>query len=94
MKSELERRGMKVSSLTLHYIDDWASTLREFHRILKPGGQLIYSVHHSFMEFKHFDRPDYFAHELITEVWNKKESGPVEVSFFKRPATARSKYSN
>ncbi|XEC92991.1 class I SAM-dependent methyltransferase [Paenibacillus tarimensis] len=73
-----------VSSLTLHYIDDWALTFREFHRVMKPGGNLIFSVHHPFMDFKHFDRPDYFAHELLKEIWNKKKSGPVEVSFYRR----------
>lgn len=76
---------MIVSSLTLHYIDDWAPTFREFHRVMKPGGSLIYSVHHPFMDFKHFNRPDYFAHELLSEIWNKKESGPVEVHFYRRP---------
>lgn len=74
-----------VSSLTLHYIEDWAPTFREFQRVLKPGGSLIYSVHHPFMDVKHFDRQDYFARELLTEVWNKPESGPVEVSFYRRP---------
>ena len=74
-----------VSSLTLHYIDNWVPTFREFHRVLKPGGNLLFSVHHPFMDFKHFDRPDYFAHELLTEIWNKKESGPVEVTFYRRP---------
>jgi ubiquinone/menaquinone biosynthesis C-methylase UbiE len=74
-----------VSSLTLHYIDDWVPTFREFNRIMKPGGQLIFSVHHPFMDFKHFERPDYFAHELMMEIWNKKESGPVEVTFYRRP---------
>lgn len=80
-----ETFNLIVSSLTLHYIDDWVPTFREFHRILKPGGQLIFSVHHPFMDFKHFERPDYFAHELLMEVWNKKESGPVEVTFYRRP---------
>jgi len=74
-----------VSSLTLHYIDDWVPTFREFHRIMKPGGQLIFSVHHPFMDFRHFERPDYFAHELLKEIWDKKESGPVEVLFYRRP---------
>jgi SAM-dependent methyltransferase len=80
-----ETFNLIVSSLTLHYIDDWVSTFREFHRVMKPGGHLIFSVHHPFMDFKHFDRPDYFAHELLMEIWNKKESGPVEVKFFRRP---------
>jgi len=76
-----------VSSLTLHYIDDWAPTLREFRRVLKPGGRLLYSVHHPFMDVSIMDesRRDYFAHERLTEVWSKQESGPVEVSFYRRP---------
>jgi len=74
-----------VSSLTMHYIDDWGPTLSEFRRVLKPGGTVIFSVHHPFMDFTLFDRPDYFAHELLSEVWNKKESGPVEVTFYRRP---------
>lgn len=82
---EDEAFDLIVSSLTLHYIEDWAPTFREFQRVLKPGGSLIYSVHHPFMDVKHFDRQDYFARELLTEVWNKPESGPVEVSFYRRP---------
>ncbi len=74
-----------VSSLTLHYIDDWTPTFREFHRVLKPGGTLLYSVHHPFMDFSLFDRPDYFAHEVLTDIWNKKDIGPVEVTFYRRP---------
>ncbi|WP_054022975.1 class I SAM-dependent methyltransferase [Bacillus sp. FJAT-28004] len=32
-----------ISSLTLHYIDDWVPTFREFYRIMKPGGQLLWT---------------------------------------------------
>ncbi|GAB6930383.1 class I SAM-dependent methyltransferase [Paenibacillus sp. JCM 10914] len=74
-----------VSSLTLHYIENWTATFKEFSRVLKPGGRLLFSVHHPFMDFKHFDRPDYFARELLSEIWNKQEAGPVEVSFYRRP---------
>lgn len=82
---EDEAFDLIVSSLTLHYIEDWTPTFREFQRVLKPGGSLIFSVHHPFMDVKHYDRPDYFARELLTEVWNKQESGPVEVTFYRRP---------
>lgn len=82
---EDEAFDLIVSSLTLHYIEDWTPTFREFQRVLKPGGSLIFSVHHPFMDVKHVIRPDYFARELLTEVWNKQESGPVEVTFYRRP---------
>ncbi|GGE15194.1 ubiquinone biosynthesis methyltransferase UbiE [Marinithermofilum abyssi] len=74
-----------VSSLTLHYLDDWTFPFCEFHRVMKPGGQFIFSIHHPFMDFALHNRPDYFAPEWLVEVWNKKESGPVEVTFFRRP---------
>ncbi|CAG7653113.1 hypothetical protein PAECIP111802_05400 [Paenibacillus allorhizosphaerae] len=74
-----------VSSLTLHYIEDWAPVFRQFHRVLKPGGQLLFSVHHPFMDFTIFQRPDYYAHEVLVDQWDKKEAGLVEVTFYRRP---------
>lgn len=82
---EDESFDLIVSSLTLHYIEDWEPTFREFYRVLKAGGSLLFSVHHPFMDFTHFDRPDYFAREQLSEVWHKKESGLVEVTFYRRP---------
>jgi ubiquinone/menaquinone biosynthesis C-methylase UbiE len=74
-----------VSSLTLHYIEDWELTFQEFQRVLKPGGQFVFSVHHPFMDFTSFKRPDYFTQELLEEEWNKKEAGRVKVVFYRRP---------
>ncbi|MFU1794318.1 class I SAM-dependent methyltransferase [Paenibacillus azoreducens] len=74
-----------LSSLTLHYVEDWQPVFAEFRRVLKPGGRLLFSVHHPFMDFTVFDRPDYFARELIVDRWTKKEAGEVEVAFYRRP---------
>ncbi|GLX70456.1 class I SAM-dependent methyltransferase [Paenibacillus glycanilyticus] len=79
---EDESFDLIVSSLTLHYIEDWDSVLTEFRRVLKPNGQLLFSVHHPFMVYQQFDQQDYFARELLTDIWNKKETGPVEVTFY------------
>ena len=35
-----------VSSLVLHYLEDWSAPLAELRRVLKPGGRLILSVNH------------------------------------------------
>jgi ubiquinone/menaquinone biosynthesis C-methylase UbiE len=35
-----------MASLVLHYLEDWTEPLAELHRVLKPGGRLILSVHH------------------------------------------------
>lgn len=34
------------SSLTLHYAKDWDTLCREIYRVLKPGGELLFSAHH------------------------------------------------
>lgn len=73
-----------VSSLTLHYIEDWKLTFKEFHRILKPGGILLFSVHHPFTDIKLSREMDYFSTELIVDKW-KKEGKVHEVPFFRRP---------
>ncbi|MGM0896500.1 MAG: class I SAM-dependent methyltransferase [Bacillota bacterium] len=73
-----------VSSLTLHYIEDWELTFTEFHRILKLGGVLLFSVHHPFIDIKLSREMDYFSTELIVDKW-KKEGKVHEVPFFRRP---------
>jgi SAM-dependent methyltransferase len=74
-----------VCPLVLHYLQDWQPTLREFQRVLKQNGLLVFSTHHPFMDWKLFNRPDYFALEKLEDEW---EIGKVE--FYRRPLTTMS----
>ncbi|MEH7754516.1 class I SAM-dependent methyltransferase [Bacillus toyonensis] len=72
-----------VSSLTLHYLENWTQVFQEFQRVLKPGGELIYFVHHPFMDFTKFTCEDYFEKQLLVDTWVKPNI-TIEVSFFRR----------
>lgn len=73
-----------ISSLTLHYLKDWKPVMREFNRVLKDSGMLVFSVHHPFMDFTVFNRDNYFATELLTDEWDTHK-GKQEVQFYRRP---------
>ncbi|GAA0342541.1 class I SAM-dependent methyltransferase [Bacillus carboniphilus] len=72
-----------VSSLTLHYLRNWTQPFSEFKRVLKPGGTLLFSVHHPFMDYTKFECQNYFETLLLTETW-KKPNVTVDVSFYRR----------
>jgi SAM-dependent methyltransferase len=71
-----------LSSLTLHYLKTWETVMSEFHRVLKPKGNLVFSVHHPFMDFTVFKRENYFLTELLEDEW---KSTKVKVQFYRRP---------
>ncbi|MDF8265942.1 class I SAM-dependent methyltransferase [Luteipulveratus flavus] len=50
-----------MCSLALHYVKDWAPTLAEMRRVLKPGGRLIVSIIHPFVYAFCYQDADYFA---------------------------------
>ncbi|MGK5627454.1 class I SAM-dependent methyltransferase [Streptomyces sp. URMC 123] len=59
-----------VSSLVLHYLEDWRPTLAESRRVLRPGGRLIASVDHPLVAYTIQEpRPDYFATTSYTFDW-------------------------
>lgn len=74
-----------VTSLTLHYVQSWDVAMREFHRILVPGGRLVLSTHHPAMTAPLVE--DYFAVQAVTDSWDI-EGVATEVSFFHRPLQA------
>lgn len=73
-----------ISSLVLHYIQDWNKPFNEFRRVLKPNGILLYSVHHPFMDIKLSVNGDYFSNELIIDQW-RREGKLIDVPFYRRP---------
>jgi ubiquinone/menaquinone biosynthesis C-methylase UbiE len=76
-----------VASLVLHYLADWTVPLAEFHRVLKPGGAVVFSTHHPAMDWQLHSRDDYFKVMQVTETWHKGGQ-PFEVTFWRRPLTA------
>jgi SAM-dependent methyltransferase len=77
-----------VSSLALHYLENWDSPLAEFHRILTPGGAVVFSTHHPAADWQVHSRDDYFAAIRVSETWYLGGEQPFEVTFWRRPLTA------
>ena len=74
-----------VSSLVMHYIKDWRKVFREFNRVLKAAGQLVFSTHHPFTDWKMFEQLNYFSCDLLEDRWDVGK-----VRFFRRPLSAMS----
>jgi SAM-dependent methyltransferase len=68
--------------LVLHYLEDWSPTLREFWRVLRPGGQLVITTHHPFTDLELAKSGDYFATELVEDEWDVGK-----VKFYRRPVS-------
>lgn len=75
-----------VCPLVMHYLKDWEPVLREFHRVLRLSGLLVFSTHHPTMDWKLFKKEDYFAVEMLEDEWDMGK-----VSFYRRPLTAMSR---
>ncbi|WP_052848801.1 class I SAM-dependent methyltransferase [Streptomyces avicenniae] len=75
-----------TASLVLHYLEDWGPTLAEIRRALRPGGRLIASVQHPFVDYATQDpRPDYFATTSFTDEWHELVGRSAPMVFWRRP---------
>lgn len=73
-----------VASLSLHYVEDWASALAELRRVLKPGGRLIVSIIHPTVYAIVYPEADYFALTQYSEDYDFGE-GTVWMTYWHRP---------
>ncbi|MFB7629843.1 class I SAM-dependent methyltransferase [Streptomyces sp. NPDC056149] len=78
-----------LASLVLHYLEDWGPTLAEMRRVLRPGGRLIASVQHPFVDYAIQDpRPDYSATTSYTDDWATLVGQTAPMTFWRRPLHA------
>ena len=74
-----------LSPLALDYVRDWRAVFGEFHRLLRPGGHLVFSTGHPAADFfVHHDAGNYFETELVDYEWTGFGT-PVRVPFYRRP---------
>jgi SAM-dependent methyltransferase len=73
-----------VASLSLHYVEDWTTTLAELRRVLKPGGRLIVSIIHPTVYAIVYPEADYFALTRYSEDYDFGE-GTVWMTYWHRP---------
>jgi ubiquinone/menaquinone biosynthesis C-methylase UbiE len=57
-----------VASLVFHYLRDWVTPLRELHRVLRPTGSIVMSIHHPAWDWRNHCPEDYFAFLQVSEV--------------------------
>lgn len=73
-----------LSALVLEYIEDWSSTFAEFHRVLRPSGNLVVSVTHPFFDYLYFKSNNYYETELVGSEWRGFDKVRVYMPSFRR----------
>ncbi|RJQ67892.1 class I SAM-dependent methyltransferase [Pseudonocardiaceae bacterium YIM PH 21723] len=73
-----------LSSLVLHYLEDWEPTLREFHRVLVPGGRLVLSTHHPFLDEQVSGNDRYLSRYEFDDEWTV-DGRPMRMRYWHRP---------
>jgi len=77
-----------VAPLSLDYLRDLAPVYREFRRVLRHPGWMVFSTGHPFGDFQRHPHGAYFESRVITETWTGF-GAPVNVPFHRRPLQDR-----
>lgn len=72
--AESESFDLVIASLMLDYVEEWGPVFREFFRVLRPGGQVVYSHSHPMADYlllrdKLDSSPHYFSCERFSMAW-------------------------
>jgi ubiquinone/menaquinone biosynthesis C-methylase UbiE len=81
---EDESFDMVLSPLVLDYVEDWNKTFKEFHRVLKKEGHLVFSVGHPFAEYLLHKPESYFTTEAVEYTW-RGFGFSVRMPYYRRP---------
>jgi ubiquinone/menaquinone biosynthesis C-methylase UbiE len=74
-----------LSPLVMDYVRDWDAVFREFYRILRQGGCLVFSMEHPYPKYElHRETSNYFEVELVEYEWTGFGK-PVRVPSYRRP---------
>lgn len=76
-----------LCSLVLHYLREWEPTLREFRRVLVPGGRVVLSTHHPFLSMRISGSDDYLGTHHYAEDW-QIDGHTMRMRFWHRPLRA------
>lgn len=78
-----ESYNIVLVALAMHYVENWEPVVREFCRVLKPGGQVILSIEHPIFDYNYFKSNKYFEVEEVSATW-KGFGVTVDVPCYRR----------
>ncbi|MFW5748345.1 MAG: class I SAM-dependent methyltransferase [Chloroflexota bacterium] len=76
---------LALAPLVLDYIEDWTPVFRECHRVLRPGGVLVYSAGHPLADWEYSESGDYFTVERFQMAWGGFGEPQPVVTSYRRP---------